>query len=193
MIQSDAEFAGVMTVEAFESKFKWAVGEKNMPAAKRFTGETLRTGSKDYPRIFVATYQGQPAGICALKFHGDGDIGGNVNPSNYLPCCATCGLCCMGCVLGGESVHKKHCYIDHICVDSAYRGKGIGKSLMVAADNEARRRGCTSMILYVARENRAKNLYERQGYRVIETEDGCCITYCAVGMRYFYKMEKPLY
>ena len=39
------------------------------------------------------------------------------------------------------------------------------------------------MTLFVAKENRAKNLYERQGYRVTKEEDGCCIAYCAVGMR----------
>ena len=49
----------------------------------------------------------------------------------------------MGCVVEGDSVPKRECYIDHICVDSAFRGKGIGKSLMETADNEARKRGCT--------------------------------------------------
>ena len=39
------------------------------------------------------------------------------------------------------------------------------------------------MMLYVAADNRAKNLYQRSGYQITEHEDGACISYCAVGIR----------
>ena len=36
MVESDSDFAGAMTVEAFESKFKWAVGESKYVNLCRF-------------------------------------------------------------------------------------------------------------------------------------------------------------
>ena len=86
---------------------------------------------------------------------------------------------------------RDECYIDHICCDAQFRGQGVGKKLMEAAEAQARDQGCTFMSLWVAAENRAKNLYERQGYQVTETVDSCWATR-AVGMSKFYKMEKQL-
>ena len=40
-----------------------------------------------------------------------------------------------------------------------------------------------AMMLLVAQDNRAVNLYQRQGYTVVENEDGCLYTWCAVGIR----------
>ena len=39
------------------------------------------------------------------------------------------------------------------------------------------------MMLFVARDNRAVHLYERQGFTITENEDGCLFTWCAVGIR----------
>ena len=41
-----------------------------------------------------------------------------------------------------DEVDDGKCYLDHICVDEKFRGKGIGKVLMETADNEARKHGC---------------------------------------------------
>lgn len=41
-----------------------------------------------------------------------------------------------------EPVSHNKCYIDHICVSSEFRGKGVGKVLMERADYEARKNGC---------------------------------------------------
>merc|ERR1711976_771876 len=99
-----------------------------------------------------------------------------------------CGLCCLGCVTD-ESVPRKACYIDHIAVDERFRGKGVGKVLMQRADYEAKRNGCSKIYLAVAASNRAKNLYERQGFRVV-SHDSSCIAWCATGISEFYQMEK---
>ncbi|XP_006811864.1 mycothiol acetyltransferase-like [Saccoglossus kowalevskii] len=109
-----------------------------------------------------------------------------------LGCIASCGLCCMHCVLNEPVKHTGECYINHICVDSNYRGKGIGKFLLQYGESEAKRLGCTRMTLYVAETNRAKNLYERQGYVVTNNEDGWLFTYCAVGVRRWCKMDKVI-
>lgn len=44
--------------------------------------------------------------------------------------------------IGNISAPQDHCYVDHICVDSQFRGKGIGKALMDVADDQARQKGC---------------------------------------------------
>ena len=48
----------------------------------------------------------------------------------------------MACVVSANSVPPETCYIDQICVDSQFRGKGIGKVLMDRADYEAKARQC---------------------------------------------------
>ena len=40
-----------------------------------------------------------------------------------------------------------------------------------------------AITLYVAQDNRAVNLYQRQGYTIAEDTDGCLYTWCAVGIR----------
>lgn len=39
------------------------------------------------------------------------------------------------------------CYVDHICVDSRFRGKGIGKVLLDMAEIDAKKRGCKVRIV----------------------------------------------
>lgn len=39
------------------------------------------------------------------------------------------------------------CYVDHICVDSRFRGKGIGKILLDMAEIDAKKRGCKVRII----------------------------------------------
>jgi [ribosomal protein S18]-alanine N-acetyltransferase len=55
-----------------------------------------------------------------------------------------------------------------LAVAETARGRGYGAALLVAAETEAVRRGCTSMQLEVHSENAAAiALYERHGYRRI--------------------------
>ena len=42
-----------------------------------------------------------------------------------------------------ETVPFRVAYLDHICVDENFRGKGIGKILMDKAEYEARLKGCS--------------------------------------------------
>ena len=50
------------------------------------------------------------------------------------------------------------------------RGRGIGSALLEAAEQHARRKGCTRLRLEVRRDNKtARRLYERRGYRAIGT------------------------
>ena len=55
-----------------------------MDGVKKFMAQTHRTAQKDYGRIFVATYEGKPAGVCALKFNGDGLV------QSFIECFIMC-------------------------------------------------------------------------------------------------------
>ena len=56
-------------------------------------------------------------------------------------CC--CRLMCLECTVGDESVPAGSCYIEAIAVHASARGKGIGKTLMEFADNNARSNNCS--------------------------------------------------
>ncbi len=52
------------------------------------------------------------------------------------------------------------------------RNRGIGRSLLRAFEEEARKRGCARMTLSVEPENRsARRLYEEEGWRIDGTSD----------------------
>ena len=51
-------------------------------------------------------------------------------------------------------------------VDERLRGRGLGRALMVAAEDEARRRDC-GLVAFHAYDLLAKRLYERLGYEVV--------------------------
>lgn len=61
--------------------------------------------------------------------------------------------------------------IEGLVVEDEYRGNGIGRLLVKAAEDWARRRNCTSMRLVtnVVRE-RAHEFYKRLGYDVLKTQ-----------------------
>jgi GNAT superfamily N-acetyltransferase len=61
--------------------------------------------------------------------------------------------------------------IEGLVVEDEYRSNGIGRLLVDAAENWARKRGCTSMRLVsnVVRE-RAHEFYKRLGYDILKTQ-----------------------
>jgi len=191
MVQEDADFVGRLTVQAFEGKFKHCVGSANLERAMRGAADAMRLMEREYHRILVAVYNGQPAGVMELKFHDSRDPSSAGSAfTNYLSCWPSMRLSYMGCVMEHKS-RRGECYIAMICCDAAFRGKGIGKQLMQAAEGLARDRHCTHMTLEVAADNRARNLYERQGFVVQHTTDSC-VAYHACGVSKFYRMEKRL-
>ena len=147
----------------------------------------------DYWRVLVATSNGQPAGVLKFKFH-DSKFPPGVEAAhvNHIGCWPTCrlGLLVFSSV-ENYKCKRDECFIEAVVCEAQFRGQGIGKKLMNAVEVQARNRGCTRMGLYVAADNRAKNLYERQGYEVTATNNSCC-QYLSVGVKTFYKMEKQL-
>jgi GNAT superfamily N-acetyltransferase len=61
--------------------------------------------------------------------------------------------------------------IEGLVVEDEYRGNGVGRLLVGAAEEWARKRGCTSLRLVanVVRE-RAHEFYKRLGYHVLKTQ-----------------------
>ena len=57
-------------------------------------------------------------------------------------------------------------FIDLIFLPKELRGNRLGSEIMEAAEDEARKRGCTSAVLYTI-TFQAPGFYERQGYRVL--------------------------
>ena len=57
-------------------------------------------------------------------------------------------------------------FIDLIFIPKELRGNRLGSEIMEAAEDEARKRGCTTAVLYTI-TFQAPGFYERQGYRVL--------------------------
>jgi ribosomal protein S18 acetylase RimI-like enzyme len=71
----------------------------------------------------------------------------------------------------GREVDNDRFLIDGICVARAHRGKGVGSQLLAALYQEAADLGYGAVRLDVIQDNfRARALYERQGFRAVQTE-----------------------
>lgn len=62
----------------------------------------------------------------------------------------------------------EECYVEHIAVDKAMRGKGVGELLLSCAEEVLSDMGFSSLSLVVAENNPAKHLYDRNSFKVIE-------------------------
>jgi len=106
--------------------------------------------------------------------------------------------CCLGAYHRGELVgslmllfrkNTRSARIYSIAITPTFRGKGIGRGLLIRAERRARLRGCKRMRLEVRLDNGvAINLYEQLGYKDSQIlsgyyEDG------AHGMRYRKELD----
>lgn len=60
---------------------------------------------------------------------------------------------------------KKVINIHDLAVNPQYRGKGIGDALLAAVEGKGARENCCKVTLEVREDNRARNLYERFGFK----------------------------
>lgn len=66
---------------------------------------------------------------------------------------------------------KSYCFLNSVQLVDRYKGKGIGTSLIVLIENDARRKGYEKIKLVVFKDNPAKNLYLRSGYMVTGNDE----------------------
>nr|XP_022293607.1 uncharacterized protein LOC111104124 [Crassostrea virginica]XP_022293608.1 uncharacterized protein LOC111104124 [Crassostrea virginica]XP_022293609.1 uncharacterized protein LOC111104124 [Crassostrea virginica]XP_022293610.1 uncharacterized protein LOC111104124 [Crassostrea virginica]XP_022293611.1 uncharacterized protein LOC111104124 [Crassostrea virginica]XP_022293612.1 uncharacterized protein LOC111104124 [Crassostrea virginica]XP_022293613.1 uncharacterized protein LOC111104124 [Crasso len=190
----DRKFLGEVVVMGFERKFAHATSQSKLPLMKTYY-EKHTSGRPPlfYERYFIAEYDGERAGACCLRYQGDDAL--FPERDEDLPnfgCCDLFGLCLMD-LATKTDIPAGKAYVDHICVLSKFRGKGIGKTLLDMTDMDASKRGCKSIFLWVSTSNPAQHLYERQGYVTKETTSpfSCCM-YCMIGEKEFALMEKDL-
>jgi GNAT superfamily N-acetyltransferase len=62
------------------------------------------------------------------------------------------------------------CELRQFWVDESLRGRGLGTKLFHAAEQEARRRGCTQIVLMTF-SFQAPSFYERHGFEILSTID----------------------
>ncbi|XP_071132425.1 uncharacterized protein [Mytilus edulis] len=190
----DCSFYAHLSTEAFTDKIVHATKESSIPKVIEFTRVTSKGRPQElYDRIFVAEYDGVRAGLCSIAYHGDKEKFPE-RSSDVVPdfdCCDLCGLLCLDSATTEKNVPVGYCYIECICVDGKFRGKGIGKVLMDVVETDAKRNhNCKTMYLWVVSTNRALNLYSRQGYVVTENKT-CCLR-CMLGVKKASRMDKPL-
>ncbi|XP_052059841.1 uncharacterized protein LOC127700424 [Mytilus californianus] len=191
--QEDCSFYGRLSTEAFRDKVVHATKESSIPKVIEYTTMTSRGRPQElYDRIFVAEYDGVRAGLCSIGYHGDKEKfperANDVVPN--FDCCDLCGLLCLDMATAEKNVPVGNCYIEAICVEDKFRGKGIGKVLMDVVETDAKNHNCKAMYLWVVSTNRALNLYSRQGYVVTENKT-CCLK-CMLGVKKASRMDKPL-
>lgn len=81
-------------------------------------------------------------------------------------------------------------HLNKIYVLPSHQGKNLGKQIIKYVITEIKKMGATSLQLNVNRHNNALHFYEKQGFKIIRTED------IDIGEGYFmndYVMEKKLY
>ncbi|MBV8151674.1 MAG: GNAT family N-acetyltransferase [Candidatus Eremiobacteraeota bacterium] len=67
--------------------------------------------------------------------------------------------------LPDEVTATPQAFVAYMAVEPSLHGRGVGRQLLVAAENEAKRRGLPYICLMVTEENAAaRRLYERGGY-----------------------------
>lgn len=90
-----------------------------------------------------------------------------VRTSGSLPLCAFV-RDTRGQLLGGLTgeTYWNWFQIDNVWVDESLRRRGLGRKILAMAENEARRRGCTSAFLKTF-SFQARGFYQKQGYRVV--------------------------
>lgn len=108
--------------------------------------------SADVKRRLLPALRAQPQALVLLAFDGARPIG-----------LATC--------FGGFSTFAARPLLNvhDLAVLAEFRGRGVGRALLSAAEQHARERGCAKLTLEVREDNAgARRLYEQYGFRDYE-------------------------
>lgn len=85
---------------------------------------------------------------------------------------------------------RQRAYLYALRVRPAWRGQGIGRRLVAAAEAQLVRRGFTTAVIAVAKQNdRARGLYLKLGYRIFAEDPGIWVFTDADGRE--QRVEEP--
>ncbi len=171
--QEDAPVLAHLYVEAFGSKIRWAFGSSEQ-AMSTMVAQLLEADQMRLSETLVAEVDGQVAGMAVLRRdqthrHSLRAVwqlarrhvrGWRVLTVTFI----MSALCSNFCT-------ATRAYLETLAVDSRFRGHGIGTLLLEQCFEEARQAGKRDISLHVVDTNpRAKQLYERMGFRTLRVE-----------------------
>jgi ribosomal protein S18 acetylase RimI-like enzyme len=114
---------------------------------------TGRRPTDDWAEVFASHVRGERGAVVVAEV--DGMILGCATVSYNLAI-----------RYGGE-----YCELEELIVDEAGRGLGLGRVLVQRTIDDARRRGCAEMGLYIVPTTEAnRGFYEKLGFEVLGTE-----------------------
>ena len=159
--EDDREAYGRIVARAFPDKLA------AMLRGARLKGPALLSALVDPPNTWMAERDGRPVGTATVQDTGRPAAPHRVWPllRRHLapPAAARARLHLL--LIHTVSVPPDLLYLDLVAVDPEAQGDGVGGALLDLVVDEARRRGKTAVGLYViARNWRARALYERRGF-----------------------------
>ena len=86
-----------------------------------------------------------------------------------------------GAICAGLTGHTwgGYCEVRYLWVRDSERGRGLGRALLAAAEREVLSRGCDRVILS-SHSFQAPGFYQKQGYTIVGTAEGCPKGHAAV-------------
>jgi len=193
--QEDAPALARLYVEAFGSKLHWAFG-RYVDAMPALVQELLIAEQMRLSETLVAEVNGQVAGMAVLRrdhTHRPKWLtiwrlvrrhvrGWRILTATFIMTAMCSNLCT-----------PTRSYLESLAVDARYRGQGIGTLLLERCFEESRQAGKIEISLHVVDTNpRAKQLYERMGFRTVRVERFGWIASRWMGFSAQYFMVRPL-
>jgi ribosomal protein S18 acetylase RimI-like enzyme len=162
--REDAEGIATTLVEALADKFRPAFGRHALPAMTALVRHDLQRGALRY---WVAERRGTLAGVVHLALEQEPDPGF----ASRVASAAGWGVALRATLVLGVLAHGRlrpdEAYIEELAVSHGERRQGIGRALLAACEEEARRDGKLRLTLWVTRENAAGiALYESSGFSI---------------------------
>jgi ribosomal protein S18 acetylase RimI-like enzyme len=163
LFDDDRRAAARVFVRAFPDKMSALLGRRH-GVAEALIAELLAPG----PNSWVAA--DEQAGVVGVALCIDRNLPSPGLTSwriyrRHLPPLAAVRAFVVGRYVFTDRLSDDMLYVDAIAVEPAWQGRGIGRALMRFVTDEARRRGRTSLTLWVIdRNHRARELYEKLGF-----------------------------
>ena len=193
--QDDAPALAQLYVDAFGSKLAWAFG-RYVDRMADVVADLLREDQMRLSETLVAEVEGHVAGMAVLQRNHTHRPrwrtvwqltrrhvrGWRLLTTTFIMSAMCSNLCT-----------PTRSYLESLAVDARYRGHGIGTQLLERCFDESIRAGKREISLHVVDTNpRAKQLYERMGFRTVRTERFGWFASRWMGFSAQYFMVRPL-